>query len=170
VHDLFTLQGATNAVWVWVVMGWEPALDRAEALWPGREYVDWVSWEAYNPSGCRAGEVEASRWISFEEAMLTGFDWLHSGDAAVARDLPIMISEAGTSHYPDNPRHTADWYAQIPATLRKYPQIKAVGLWDHTGTGKTCDFRFGADPTVRQGIARMAADPWVNSQAPAADD
>ncbi len=170
VHDLYTAEGATNAVWVWVVMGWEPTLHRAAALWPGRDYVDWMSWEAYNASGCRSGPVDASEYASFEESMLPAYRWLTSGEHdPLPTDLPIMISEAGTSPFPGDPERTAAWYAAIPATLAQYPQVKAVGLWDHGGTGAACDFRFGSDPAVTRALRTMASDPVLDTQTPATD-
>ncbi len=169
VHELFARAGATNAVWVWVVMGWAPALDRAEQLWPGRPYVDWVSWEVFNPSGCRTGEVDPARFRSFEDIVRTSYEWARSESTAVAGDLPMMISESGTSQLPGDTARTAQWFADIPDTLRRYPQVKAVGLWDHGGTGATCDFRFGSDPTVLAGVAAMAGDPWFSVAVPAPD-
>ena len=41
---------------------------------------------------------------------------------------PMMISETGSVLYPDDAQKTAGWYAGIPATLSKYPQIKGVTL------------------------------------------
>jgi hypothetical protein len=100
--------------------------------------------------------------------MLVGYRWLHSSTSPMDPDLPIMISEAGSSYYPNDPERTADWYAQVPAVLQQYPQVKAVGLWNHRGTGRACDFRFGDDPTIIKAVSKAGHQPWVNSQRPRA--
>ena len=163
VHDVFVQAGATNAVWVWVMTGAVEGLPRARQLWPGNAYVDWISWDVYNPSGCRRGAVDPKRHVGFEQAMRVFFDWLQSTGPSMGIDLskPMMISEAGSVIYPDDRRRTADWYRQIPTVLRKYPQIKAIGLWDHTGQ-KACDYRFTGQPDVEAAVRQAGEQPWMN--------
>jgi hypothetical protein len=78
----------------------------------------------------------------------------------------MMISEAGSVVYPNDPGRTAAWYAEIPSVLEKYPQIKAVGLWDHAGSTGTCDYRFSGAPSVRAAVARAGKASWVNPLRP----
>ncbi|CCH79196.1 conserved exported hypothetical protein [Nostocoides japonicum T1-X7] len=164
VHDLFQQAGATNAVWVWVIMGWQPAMTRAATLWPGNDYVDWLSWEAYNQSGCQGGPIRISQYESFEDAIRVGYDWFHTVGPKIGIDAnkPMMISEAGSVLYWDDPAKTAQWYQNIPGVLEKYPQIKAIGLWDHTGTGQTCDFRLAINPDVLSAAKTAGQQPLVN--------
>ena len=170
VHALFTTAGATNVVWVWVVMGYEPTFERAGQLWPGNRYVDWISWEAYNQSGCLSETLDPTRYRSFADALLPFYHWIHNHGADVGMDpnKPVMISEAGTMRYPNDPDRSAGWYTQIPALLRAYPQIKAVGLWDHTGSAPLCDFRFDQDPATLASVVALANVPWLNPLAPKA--
>ncbi len=163
VHELFTAAGATNAVWVWVMMGTEAALPRAAELWPGDDVVDWISWDVYNASGCRAGSVDPHKYMTFEASMRIFYDWVREKGPSLGIDVakPMMISETGSVSYPDNPRRTAEWYAQIPSVLRAYPGIKAVGLWDHTGQ-KECDYRFGGKPLLQGAVRDAGLQPWVN--------
>jgi len=163
VHDLFGEAGATNAVWVWVMMGTPPALPRVLELWPGNDYVDWISWDVYNPSGCRAGQIDAAKYVSFEQSMKIFFDWVHAVGPKIGVDpnKPMMISEAGSVVYPDDVAKTAQWYAEIPSVLQRYPQIKAIGLWDHTGQ-RICDYRFTGNSTLEHAIAEAGKAQWVN--------
>ena len=55
VRQVYRAAGAVNAVWVWVVMGYPTMLTNAARFSPGNGYVDWISWEAYNVSGCQTG-------------------------------------------------------------------------------------------------------------------
>jgi hypothetical protein len=163
VHDLFVEAGATNAVWVWVMTGAVEGLPRAGQLWPGNDYVDWISWDVYNASGCRRGVIDPTRHVGFEQAMRIFFDWLQTTGPSMGIDLskPMMISEAGSVIYPNDRRRSADWYRQIPAVLQKYPQIKAIGLWDHTGQ-RTCDYRFTGQPDVEDAVRQAGKQPWVD--------
>ena len=165
VHALFVAAGATQAVWTWVATGWQPGFAAAAAFWPGNDVVDWISWEGYNQSGCQSGTASPSRYISFAAAIGGFYQWLmqHGQQYQIDTGKPMMISEAGSVVYPDHPELTARWYAGIPAALRQYPRIKAIGLWDHTGTGSpACDFRFSQRPLVLRAVTVAGKDDWVN--------
>ncbi len=75
----------------------------------------------------------------------------------------MMISEAGTVLFPGADSPTATWYDAIPGVLERHPAIKAVTLWDHTGSNPHCDFRFEDDPDVLASVQRAAADPRMGS-------
>jgi len=163
VYNLFLRAGATNAVWVWVITGWQPALSRAATMWPGNKYVDWISWEAYNQSGCQGGHLDPSQFTSFGTSIENVYNWVHSVGPTIGMDpnKPMMISEAGSVLYPDDPALTANWYAAIPKVLARYPQIKAIGLWDHTGSAPSCDFRVDRNAAVLAAVRAAGNAQWV---------
>ena len=165
VHDVYTKAGATNAVWVWVILGWAPSFDRAATLWPGNAYVDWISWDVYNQSGCRGGQVDPSLYTSFSNDVRLVYDWVHGVGPTIGMDpnKPMMISEAGSVLYRDDPEKTAQWYAEIPSVLEDYPQVKAVSLWDHTGH-VICDYRIGLDPKVLETVTDVGHTGWLNQR------
>jgi hypothetical protein len=158
VRDVYHAAGASNAVWVWVMMGTADSLPRAAKLWPGNDAVDWIGWDVYNASGCRLGDVNSDRYISFAASAKIFYNWLTENRLTLGIDTtkPMMISETGSVLYEDAAR-TAAWYTAIPAALRTMPQIKSVSLFDHTGNS-VCDYRFGRSPATRQAILRMAAN------------
>ena len=166
VHDVFVQAGATNAVWVWVMMGDPAYLQRAGEMWPGNDDVDWISWDVYNQSGCRGGGVSIDKYTSFADDMLPFYSWIKTDGPKFNIDSskPLMISEAGSVLYPSHPAKTAGWYAEIPQTLQGYPQIKAVGLWDRDGA-PGCTYRFGNQPAVLKGVASAGLDQWVSPLA-----
>ncbi|MEO7060122.1 MAG: hypothetical protein ABI083_10400 [Lapillicoccus sp.] len=158
VHDLYGQQKVSNAVWVWVMTGNEANLPRTAALWPGNAYVDWISWNIYNQSGCRNRAIDVAKYVSFEDGVKSFYDWVKASGPAAGIDpgKPMMISETGTAQYPDAPATSAQWYADIPVALKAYPQVKAVTLWASGGGGSeggTCDYRFQNNPAVAQGVA-----------------
>jgi hypothetical protein len=159
VHDLYVRSGASNAVWVWVVTGYSPFFARAGQMWPGNNYVDWISWEAYNGSGCTNGSVRTNAYRSFESVALEFYRWIHRHGAGYGIDVrkPMMISEAGSVVYPGAQGRTADWYAAIPSVLARYRQIKAVTVWDRPGNG-ACDYRFGQSTDVLASVGRTGVE------------
>lgn len=162
VHDIFEDEGATNAVWVWVMTG-NPWRAPAGPMWPGNDVVDWISWNVYNQSGCRSGPIRPDKYESFEQALMPFYRWLHNrGETRFGIDSskPVMISELGSVLYADDPQRTADWYAEIPDVLREYPQIKAVTLWD-SATSDTCDYRFQRDSSVMDAVGKAGENDWL---------
>jgi hypothetical protein len=162
VHDLFIEQGATNAVWVWVVMALPQTYAATPAFWPGAAYVDWVSWDSYDEAACRDGGPDPARFQTFRTATLGYLSWLRSQGGATGIDLdkPMMISETGTVVIPGPDALADTWYDEVPAVLRREPGIKAVTVWDHTGSDPACDFRLTQSPALARSAARAAADPW----------
>jgi hypothetical protein len=163
VHDLFAEQGATNAVWVWVVMALPQTYAATPAFWPGDQYVDWVSWDSYDEAACRDGGPDPARFQTFRTATLGYLTWLraHRSTSGIDLDKPMMISETGTVVLPGGVASPTDtWYDDVPAVLQQEPQIKAVTLWDHTGSDPACDFRLDQSSGLAASAARAAADPW----------
>ncbi|MFC3994820.1 glycosyl hydrolase family 26 [Nocardiopsis sediminis] len=165
--DLYRRNGADNAVFVWNVTGWPGNLDRLPSLWPGNDHVDWISWEAYNMTGCEL-QPGWDHVASFEEAMAPAYRWIQNEGPKHGIDpgKPVMIGEMGTVPIADDPRATAQWYADIPEALRGYERVRAVKLWDGT-TAPTCDFRVLKDEHALRGFAKAGRDPYVNIPDPA---
>lgn len=160
-HQLYEEAGATNAIWVWVMTGNEQNLPRTAALWPGNDVVDWISWNIYNQSGCRNNKLDVSKYESFEEGLRIFHDWVTSTGRAAGIDAskPMMISETGSAQYPDDPEKSAQWYADIPGALEKYPNVKAVGLWASGGGGPNgCDYRFQRNPVITEGVEKAGQE------------
>lgn len=164
VWSVYRAAGATNAVWVWVMTGSADNLASAGKLWPGNDVVDWISWNVYNQSGCPSGRITTSQYMSFADKMSIFYDWLHSKGPALGIDVnkPLMISEAGSAHYPGDSARTAQWYGGIADTLAQYPQIKAIALWDSVD-GK-CDYRFQTDSTILGGVQDAVQQPQLTQR------
>ncbi|KRF13765.1 hypothetical protein ASG90_13070 [Nocardioides sp. Soil797] len=156
VHSLFIEAGASNVVWVWVAMGWPETFATAGQMWPGNDVVDWISWDAYNTSGCRTGAIDATKSKSFADVVLPFLQWLKTNAARYGIDAskPMMISETGTVVHPERPSLATEWYQEMPAVLAAHPQIRAVTLWASVGVG-TCDYRFTHVPEVSSSIAAV---------------
>lgn len=168
VHEVFRAEGATNAIWVWVMTGSADNLGNAARLWPGNDVVDWISWNVYNQSGCRGGRVREEQFVSFEEKMRIFYDFVHQDGPGLGMDTekPMMISETGSVRYQDNPQRTADWYAAIPSVLEHYPQVKAVTLWASTDTeDPECTYQFEDFADITAGVRHAVTAGALNARA-----
>ena len=150
--NVYRSAGASDVVWVWNVTGWQGNLGNLPGLYPGNAYVDWISWDPYNHSGCTSGPVNTSSWVSFETAMKPMYNWLQTEGPKYGIDpnKPYMLSEFATAFYPGNATITSDWYKAVPSTLDRYSKIKAVQFFDTVGM---CDYRLTNDSTVLAGFA-----------------
>jgi hypothetical protein len=148
---------APNVVWVFSVMGHDPA--GSWAYYPGDDVVDWVAWDPYNWAGC-AGRREGA-WRSFAQAARPMYDYLD----AVGSTKPRMLSEYGSN---DDPALGSKerWLRDIPATMRTaMPKLKAVVVFDRLGTpvpGDPCAWLVDSSPGARAGFAAAGADPYLN--------
>ncbi len=158
--DLYRQEGADNAIWVWNVTGWPGNLDRLPGLWPGNDYVDWLSWEAYNMTDCDA-QPNWTEVLSFEDALAPAYEWIQEEGPRHGIDptKPVMIGEMGTTDI--GPRKTFQWYAQIPEVLKRYERVRAVKVWDNK-VSEGCDFRIKANKHARRGFEMAGQDPYVN--------
>ncbi|WP_460774937.1 glycoside hydrolase family 26 protein [Nocardiopsis nanhaiensis] len=158
--DLYREEGADNAIWVWNVTGWPGNLERLPGLWPGNDYVDWISWEAYNMTGCDL----MPHWDhvdSFEDALAPTYDWIQEEgpEHGIDPEKPVMIGEMGTTDI--GPRETLQWYKDIPDVLKRYERVRAVKLWD-SKVSDSCDFRIRANEHAQRGFELAGQDPYVN--------
>lgn len=158
VRSVYTAHGADNAVWVWVSIGTKESLGRTAEMWPGNDEVDWISWDVYNAAGCRTGQLDGSRWVSFEQSFNVFQDWLDANAKRLDIDVrkPVMISELGSSDDPADPSRRPSWYAGITAVLDAHPQVRAIGFWDRTGNG-TCDYRYSESTDVAEAVSQVIA-------------
>jgi autotransporter-associated beta strand protein len=146
-HDIFTSVGATNVTWVWcvnVVSGLPTPINQ---LYPGDNYVDWISLDGYNRL--------ANSWQDFSNIAATTITQLTN----IAPGKPIMVAETGCNQT-NNPTETkAQWFLN---TLTNYlplvqPRIKAWVYFNSTNTSDGNDWRItvpsNAVTGYQQGIA-----------------
>ena len=162
VRQVFLDAGATQAIWTWVVTGFRANFAAAQALYPGNDAVDWISWDPYDARGCQTGSVGSSPPQTFAEVAKPFYDWLATtgAQAGISLQKPYMISETGSAFDPSRPAATAAYYRSIPAGLRELPRIRAVTIWDQA-VG-TCDYRVDGVQQLRPAL-RAAADQLLHA-------
>ena len=89
-------------------------------MYPGDQYVDWVAADAYNWYPGKGG----SNWRSFADAFASFHQWA----SATHPDKPQMAEETGVQEDPSDPGRKAAWITDMAATIKSWPQMKAV-VW-----------------------------------------
>ena len=163
VHDVFVQAGATNAVWVWVMTGAVEGLPRARQLWPGNAYVDWISWDVYNPSGCRRGVVDPKRHVGFEQAMRVFFDWLQS-DGPKHGDRPVQTDDDQRGRFCDLSGRSTQDCRLVPADPHRALEVSADQSDRPLGPHWAEGLRLPIYRAARRGAAvrRAGEQPWMN--------
>ncbi len=160
IHDRFEKLGVTNVLWVWAVTGFLEYKDKWKSLYPGHDYVDWVSYDPYNFATCRG-----ARWKTFEQTVKPTYDWFQANGFG---GKPIIIGEYGSEVDPRDPSAKADWFRGIPEALKGMPKIKALLQWNavlEPDSPNGCDFRLEG-PGVMEAFIEAGRDPYVNQPLP----
>lgn len=147
VHDIFTSVGATNVTWVWCVNVIPGLPTPINQLYPGDNYMDWISLDGYNRL--------ANPWQDFSAVVATTITQLTN----IAPGKPIMVAETGCNQT-NNPTETkAQWFLNA---LTNYlplvqPRIKAWVYFNSTNSSDGNDWRItvpsAAAAGYQQGIA-----------------
>lgn len=146
IHRIFREEGASNVVWVWcpnVMSVPQESWNRAEAYYPGNEYVDWIGVDGYNWGNTQ----KWSRWLDFSE--------IFEGFYKQFADLkPIMIAETSSAEGGGN---KAEWIARMRHSLKTdFPKVKAL-IWFQEE--KEVDWRVNSSEASRRAFQEFAADP-----------
>ncbi|WP_328655076.1 glycosyl hydrolase [Micromonospora sp. NBC_00330] len=158
VHERFANAGATNAVWVWTMMGWSGHYSRYAGLYPGDQYVDWVAYDPYNFHVCNGSTV----WKSPSTTVGGFYRWLD--DNGIGAGKPRMLAEFGTNFNSADPGAKQRWFQEFPAALKAHPKIKAAIYFNSAGMTSrtsTCDMTMNHDASAVAGFTQAGQDPYL---------
>ncbi|MGA2014383.1 MAG: glycosyl hydrolase, partial [Solirubrobacteraceae bacterium] len=148
VHDIFAMEGATNATWVWCPnVDFEHRFTPLAQLYPGSAYVNWTCLDGYNMGNLNG----AGGWMTFNQIFASSYNTI----AALAPAKPMIIGETASSATGGN---KAAWVSNLFAELPHYPNIHAFIYFDkYDGSD---DWPLDTDPSAvaafKAGIARPA--------------
>ena len=122
--DIFRAQGATNVTWVWCPNIVGPNSTSMNELYPGDNYVDWVSTDGYNYGTDRNNQPQSFNQIFGFSAYDGGFN-TYQMLQTLAPTKPIMIAEVGSS---ETGGSKAAWLTDAFGTqlASNFPAVKAV--------------------------------------------
>jgi hypothetical protein len=150
VHDIFAGIDATNVTWVWCVNFISPSFTPIDQLYPGDNYVDWISVDGYNRL--------ANSWQDFSVLAAPTVEQLTN----LAPGKPVMVAETGCNQNINHDK--SQWYLNV---LTNYlpviqPRIKAWVYFNSTNTSDGNDWRItapiNAAPGYQKGIASSYYD------------
>jgi autotransporter-associated beta strand protein len=152
VHDIFTSVGATNVTWVWcvnVISGMPTSIDQ---VYPGDNYVDWISFDGYNRL--------ANPWQDFSNIVASTVTQLTN----IAPGKPIMVAETGCNQT-NNPTETkAQWFLNaLTNYLPSQPRIKAWVYFNSTNSSDGNDWRITVPASAVTGYQQGIALPYYDS-------
>ncbi|MFJ8541076.1 glycoside hydrolase family 26 protein [Streptomyces sp. NPDC093586] len=158
-HDRFRELGADNVVWVWTVSGYLGSARQMKALYPGDAYVDWIAMDQYNYYQCH----DTTDWKDFLRSQQPSYEWLR---ANVTDEKPVMLAEFATAPDADNPVRQRDWYTQIPAAVKKLPEVKALVHWNRpTSDEAACDLTVDDGPGL-EGYREAGKNGYFHQPVP----
>lgn len=140
-HDIGVAEGADNIIWNLSFNTSSSDTIPYAKLYPGDEYVDWVSIDGYNWGTSQ----KWSGWTSFEGVFRNSYNEL-----AAISNKPIMISEFNSS---TDGGDKAAWLqdALEKAIPEKFPLIKAIVFFNENKIeGESVDWRIEKSPEFSQ--------------------
>jgi hypothetical protein len=153
VHDIFTKEGANNAIWVWCPNNFSVpsgAWNEASNYYPGDGYVDWLGIDAYNWGKNVQGEI-CGTLNELAGPMYGVFVSNHP-------NKPIMLSEYGCFADEDS---KAAWMKESLNSLKKsFSKIKAV-IWFNIK--KERDWRIQSSPQAMAAFTNSIKDRYFMS-------
>ncbi|MFC7843252.1 glycoside hydrolase family 26 protein [Streptomyces sp. NPDC001046] len=153
IHDRFRELGVGNVVWTWITTGYLDHADTMKAMYPGDDYVDWVGYNQYNYYRCHD-----TGWRTFARTQEATYAWIREH---VSGGKPLMLSEFGTAADPDRPDRQAEWYARVPAVLKRLDGVKAALQWNYRDPGPHCDLALAND-AAWDSLRTAVSDPYLD--------
>jgi hypothetical protein len=147
IHDIFTAEGATNAVWVWS----PNASDVPAAPWnhwtryyPGDAYVDWVGIDGYNWGSSQSW----SSWTSFASLIAPVY-------ADYAGRKPIMVAETASAEQGGD---KSAWLDAVRDVLKT--RFQHVGALVYFDQNKETNWSVTSSPAALRSFRALARDPY----------
>jgi glycosyl hydrolase family 26 len=153
IHDIFTAEGTTNAVWVWS----PNASDVPAAGWnhwthyyPGDAYVDWVGIDGYNWGTSQPW----SSWTTLGSLIRP----LYSDYAG---RKPIMVAETASAEQGGD---KAAWLDDVRTSLKTH--FRGVAALVYFDQNKETDWSVGSSRSALQAFRSLGHDPYFAPHRP----
>jgi hypothetical protein len=158
VHDRFQAVGATNVSFAEILMAYTFRQGTAEQWYAGDEYVDVLGADGYNWYGCPGRN---DPWVTFEWVFEDFYNF------GLDKGVPMIIGEWASMEDPLIPGRKAAWLVETEATLKQWPEIKAISYYDNGREGgATCDWWIDSSDLGLAAFQAMGADPYFNPPPP----
>ncbi|MDQ2866122.1 MAG: glycoside hydrolase family 26 protein [Candidatus Eremiobacteraeota bacterium] len=127
---IFHNAGAANVKFVWCFstggLANTEAWDNPTNVYPGDEYVDWISFDTYN----RGNKITGTKWKSFDEIAAAPYQLATS----ISTKRPVSISELASTEYGDGGSMKSAWIKHMLEELQSahspYPHLRLISWFD----------------------------------------
>jgi hypothetical protein len=159
--DIFRAQGATNVTWVWCPNIVGPKSTSMNELYPGDNYVDWVSTDGYNYGTDRSNLPQSFNQIFGYSAYDGGYD-TYQMLQTLAPTKPIMIAEVGSS---ETGGSKAAWLTDAFGTQlpNNFPAVKAVMYFNWNDGDTALSWPIESSAAATSAFAAAIASPYYAS-------
>ncbi|MEE9416382.1 MAG: hypothetical protein V3V01_13955 [Acidimicrobiales bacterium] len=155
-HDLMEPIAGGQIIWFINYMGHSFGdFDQVEAMYPGDDVVDWISWNPYNWFGCHGN----APWKSFKEQARPFYRWSTSNHPG----KPLMIGETATDEQPGDDAAKATWVDEMAESLESnFPEVRAL-LWFHQSRDSGfCERRWDSSTASLDAFVRLGSSEYFN--------
>jgi hypothetical protein len=156
VHARFAARGVTNVSFATILLSYTYRLGEGDPWYPGDDYVDILGADGYNWYGCPGRD---DPWRTFDYVFGRFYEY------GVAQGKPMMIPEYGSMEDPEVPGRKAAWLTEAAATLKTWPELKALTYYDNGGAPE-CDWWIDSSQSALNAFSAMGADPYFNPPPP----
>ena len=160
VVDIFHKEGVANVQFVCCFMTKEDIID---GLYPGDDYVDWLSLDGYNNL-----RFASTPWKSIDDIFLKHYRHLTG-----LSKRPVMIGEVSTVEKPDDSNGKANWFqdAFLKDLPKSMPRVKAVVLFNSPGNVKVTQmfgrsYMFNTSPQSFAAVQELFRSPIYQGTIP----
>ena len=150
--------GVTNAVFVWITMGYSGWRQYYDDLYPGDAYVDWLAYDKYSRNDAD------TNLLGMFDRTLPNLDWpgFYSWVTAKAPGKPVMIAEWGVD-LSTNVDPASKLAIDSAAIAAAYPMLKAMVYWNQVGVG---NYRLEDNAAYGNVFRKFAVQPIFNAMTP----
>jgi hypothetical protein len=156
VVQIFRQENVTNVQFVWCPDVQGTAVANApplEDFFPGDEYVDWVSMDAYNR--------DVGKWSTLADLFAAGYATL----TKISR-RPVMIAETACVESTTDPTAKPLWMTDgyLNVLPNQMPRVKAILYFNNSGAGYT--YPLNSSPQSFAAFQSVVANPLCQARAP----
>jgi len=143
----FRARGATNVLFCVILYASDYKDGSVANFYPGDDVIDILGGDGYN------FYPDRPEWVSFGQV----FNGMHN--FAVAHGKPAFVAEYGCQEDPAVPNRRAQWIADAEATVKVWPEFKALCYFE-----ATADYNWRLETTTSavNAFIAMGADPYFN--------
>lgn len=156
VYEVMNPIAGDNMIWFINYMGHSfGTFDQVEAMYPGDDIIDWISWNPYNWYECHA----SAPWKTFSKQAAPFYNWALGAHP----DKPLMIGETATNELGTDPLAKANWINDMATALEtEFPRIHAL-MWFHQSTDTNfCERRWDSSQASIDAFTAMAESSYFN--------